>query len=642
MNDNNKIRWFLKQINILINESIINNQSAKKLEDYYKRRLIEIKKKSGDYFIKVLKFSLLMLAALSIVGGIALVLINFNWQLLSKYLKTILSFLILVIPQTICAYILVKKRDNIILKEVFSLVLSIMFGLSIAFIAQIYQISSSEEIFIFTWAVSTLIILYIFNSVTSLAFYLLLIISLTTLMQIKGTIGLVFYPMFIMLFPFYIIEYRKKVTARIKTIDYFMIISLVITLGISLEKNIPGLWIVAYSSLFVIFYLFGIIFEVNEGNYFSSFKKLVLSPYKIAGVIGTSVISYMLIFNYFWEDIGWVFFRDQSRFNQIASVFDYSIAVLLPLIILILIFFALKRKKSFNYPLVSFAFLAIALYVINCFLIKKFKDLPDYNNALIVFFIMILTAFSFYTGYKNRSKLIIFLNMAFFYIVLYSYFVQWIYYEDFNILMNMIFHGYFGVLLYLTGVLIFNDMEKNKNKLSYFFKFIGIAGIALLSYFMTFDFFWYMPENIKLFFEGINSIFTFSINIFIFLLNILLLFLIIINKKIFNHLIAVFGLFFHLTVLSGLVFRNFDHIKETSSLIMIAYIFILCVYSFYYGYKNKSSLTILLSSIFLFVLIITRFFYSEISVIINGLILIAIGLLLVFINFYFIKKIKKG
>jgi len=150
------------------------------------------KKKSSDNFIKVLKFCLLLLAALSIIGGIALVLINFNWQLLSKYFKTILSFLILIIPQGICAYILIGKKENIILKEVFSLVLSIMFGLSIAFIAQIYQISSSEEMFIFTWAVSTLVILYIFNSITSLVFYLLLILSLSSLMQIKGTIGLVF------------------------------------------------------------------------------------------------------------------------------------------------------------------------------------------------------------------------------------------------------------------------------------------------------------------------------------------------------------------------------------------------------------------------------------------------------------------
>ena len=220
----NKIKWLLNEINFLKENKIINDKDGDKLKNYYTEKIHIIKKAKSNLFIKILFFSLGILASLSIVGGITLVVVNFNWRLLSKELKTFLSFLLLVIPQAIAGYILCfKKKESVLLKEIFSIVLSIMFGITIAFIGQIYQLSSDIESFLLTWSISTLFIIYLFNSLSCTVFYLVLIISLSSVMQLNGKIGLVFYPLIAGLIPFYIIEFRKNSIFRIKILDFLSI-----------------------------------------------------------------------------------------------------------------------------------------------------------------------------------------------------------------------------------------------------------------------------------------------------------------------------------------------------------------------------------------------------------------------------------
>ena len=74
---------------------------------------------------------------------------------------------------------------------------------------------------------------------------------------------------------------------------------------------------------------------------------------------------------------------------------------------------------------------------------------------------------------------------------------------------------------------------------------------------------------------------------------------------------------------------------------MNIYILLLCGYSFYIGFKNKSLITVNSAMFLLFLTIITRFFDSDISSLIRGISFIITGIIILCINMILVKKLKK-
>jgi uncharacterized membrane protein len=389
MKNNKKIKWFIEQIPLLKKEKIIDEKTSERLTDYYQKKITKVN------ILKLLIIGLGITSGLLILGGIILLIIIFNWFVLTKEMKTIIAFLILIVPQVICGYTLFKNKASIIIKEIFSLIYSISFGVSIAFIGQIYQLPSNIELFFIIWSLSTILIIYIFNSLSSVPLYLILIISLASYMQLDDKIGLYFYPLYLLLIPFYLIEYKKNNYIRVKLFDYFLLAGIVIGLGITMEKTVPGLWLVAYANLFVILYLYSITFKTDEDSLF-------LSPFKIAGVIGISILAYMYTYHWPWEDIGWSYYRSDVKFHDLAAIFDYSVCIIFPLISIFLSYLAIKKNKLKNYIFVLFGILIIIL-----FFIVSLTNSKLYSEYLPVWvmnlFILILCGYSFYVGFKNKS-----------------------------------------------------------------------------------------------------------------------------------------------------------------------------------------------------------------------------------------------
>ncbi len=393
MKNNSKIKWFLEQIPLLKNEKIIDQQTSGRLTDYYQKKITKIN------ILKLLIIGLGILSGLLILGGIILLIIIYNWFVLTKEMKTIIAYFILVIPQVICGYLLFKSKSSKIKNEIFSLILSISFGISIAFIGQIYQLPSNIELFLIIWSLSTILIIYIFNSLSSVSLYIILIISLASNMQLNDKIGLLFYPFYLLLIPFYYIENKKNNYFRIILFDYFLLAGVVIGLGISMEKSVPGLWLVAYANLFVILYLYSITFKSDEDS-------LLLSPFKIAGVVGIGILAYIYTYHWPWEEIGWTYYRDEVKFHGLAAIFDYAVCIIFPLVSILFGYFAIKKKKLKNYIFVLFGILIIILFIIVSISNSTFYE--EYLPVWIMnIFILILCGYSFYIGFKNKSLLIV-------------------------------------------------------------------------------------------------------------------------------------------------------------------------------------------------------------------------------------------
>ncbi|MCL5072670.1 MAG: DUF2157 domain-containing protein, partial [Actinobacteria bacterium] len=70
---------------------------------------------------------------------------------------------------------ILKNNVNIALKETFSFVWAVSFGVTVAFIGQIYHFEENLEMYLLLWLFSTLFIIYIFDSLTSVCLYIVLL-----------------------------------------------------------------------------------------------------------------------------------------------------------------------------------------------------------------------------------------------------------------------------------------------------------------------------------------------------------------------------------------------------------------------------------------------------------------------------------
>ena len=141
---NHNINIFLKQLPILKDNNIINEEISNKISNYYQNILESNKNNKKNRNKKVLITILSIISALFISGGIIL-LIGYNWSLLSKNIKTSLSILLLLTPQCMTLYLLFlhKKKPYLWIKEGLSLFWAIIFGAVVALIGQIYKLPSN-------------------------------------------------------------------------------------------------------------------------------------------------------------------------------------------------------------------------------------------------------------------------------------------------------------------------------------------------------------------------------------------------------------------------------------------------------------------------------------------------------------------
>jgi len=150
-------KQLLKGIPELVKVDVISEETGLKIAKYY-----ELKKQSAPNNLVVI---LGILGALLVGGGIVLIVAH-NWDELSRFVKTILSFLPLVVAQLTCAYTLLKQKDNRVWRECSSVLLFFAIGVCISLISQIYQISGSMSGFLLTWMILALPLVYLLSSST--------------------------------------------------------------------------------------------------------------------------------------------------------------------------------------------------------------------------------------------------------------------------------------------------------------------------------------------------------------------------------------------------------------------------------------------------------------------------------------------
>jgi hypothetical protein len=99
-----------------------------------------------------------------------------------------------------------------------------------------------------------------------------------------------------------------------------------VSLGVVLEKMLPGLWIPAYASLFAIMVLVGRIWYSDTRG----------QPYTIIGTIGSVILALIFTFDGFWREAGYHYYRYGYDYHFLGAIQDYLIVVSLLSVVVVL------------------------------------------------------------------------------------------------------------------------------------------------------------------------------------------------------------------------------------------------------------------------------------------------------------------
>lgn len=308
----------------LIENGIITQETADKMVAFYES-------KGGTSKNRL--FIVFGILGATLVGlGIILILAH-NWDDLSRLTKTIFAFIPLLIGQLASGYTILKKSQSVAWRETSGAFLFFGIGASIAMVSQIYNISGDLTSFMLTWMLLALPIAYLLKSSVVSIFY---IIGITYYLfpnyQSSGPEELIYLFLLALILPYYYLLYKRNPNGNFINFHHLFIpISLLIALGSWVNHN-AELMVVAYLSLFGIFYLIGQFPFLEK-------QKLRNNSYKILGSLGTVSMLMGLTFDFFWKDL----IRHDFTKHPMVSSSEFILASILSIIALGLLVHNLRK-----------------------------------------------------------------------------------------------------------------------------------------------------------------------------------------------------------------------------------------------------------------------------------------------------------
>ncbi|MCX7709804.1 MAG: DUF2157 domain-containing protein [Clostridia bacterium] len=328
------VKWLYAEIPKLVSEGILSGDMADKLHQYYGE---------GDEG-KGLKTALTIFGVLGtilIAAGIILILAK-NWSELSRELRTVIAFLPLVAGQLLALYTYLKKKDSVGWREASSSFLMIAVGAAISLIGQTYNLPGDFDGFMLLWMLLGLPLVYLLDATLPALFYMIGITVWAGSVQSNNGDALFFWALLGLLTPYI---YKKIKQNQYSNPSVFLCWSLsavmCAAIGITLEKVLPGLWIIVYCGYFSCLYLLG---ELR----FKYSPTIWQQPFKVVGTLGMLGVSFILTYEWPWNHIGWRNYRHTAGYNEIAGYFDYVVLAGVVLTAFYLLYAHWRKRDAYS------------------------------------------------------------------------------------------------------------------------------------------------------------------------------------------------------------------------------------------------------------------------------------------------------
>jgi uncharacterized membrane protein len=321
MRNRREVEWLMGEIPSLMGAGVLGEDAAARLRAHYGAGGATRRGRS------VALTALSVLGALLIGSGVVL-LIAHNWGDLSRGMRTAISLAPLLVCQGLALYGAARDKGSTAWRETIGLLWSLGTAAAIALIGQTYHLPGEMRSFLLTWMLLTLPVVYLLRSVSAASLYLVGIAawSAHALFGERQAIG--YWLLLAAVLPF-ADRLRREAPGALRTAWLFWVggLSICFATGFTLERTLPGLWVIIYSGLFSASYLIGASRSGRDGVAWRL-------PLTAIGGAGVAILSLILSYQWPWREIGWHHYANDT--GTWREVCDYLLLAAFPVLAVVL------------------------------------------------------------------------------------------------------------------------------------------------------------------------------------------------------------------------------------------------------------------------------------------------------------------
>lgn len=325
------IQWLYSELPRLVAQGVLTSDVDARLRAYY--GTLEPARPAR---LAVIIFS--VLGALLIGAGLILVMAH-NWESLSRPVRAVLSFLPLIVTQGLSVWVMLKRPQSLAWREGAGTLQFLMIGASIALVAQTYNVSGDFPRFLLTWSLLGLPLVYLLEAAIPALLYLWGITEWACHLRWEDGFAAGYWPLAVLLLPLLAMWLRAgRFQVRPTLLLWAACISVTVAAGVTIERVLPGLWIILYAGLFALMFLAGE-FWFNEAEGFWA------RPLRHFGAAGVLVIAFIFTFEEPWREIGWHhWWWDRFHHPGWWVIPDAVLGSLIPIAAIVLLSMTMRRR----------------------------------------------------------------------------------------------------------------------------------------------------------------------------------------------------------------------------------------------------------------------------------------------------------
>ncbi|NLF23783.1 MAG: DUF2157 domain-containing protein [Lentisphaerae bacterium] len=283
-----------------------------------------------------------------LVGLGIIALLAANWGDLGRDARALIAFM----PLGACAALVLAGHLRGWRSRVFLEPLGLFWGLAVgsglALLGQTYHLPQDAESFTLVWTLLLIPVCYATRALAPVAGFFVGLLTWVSMSQLSGGVGLLYWPLAELVAPL-IDSVRREPEAETRStwMLWAAAMSCTAALGVTLEKSLPGLWMIIYTGAFSVLLLGGEAYGRDARGWWRN-------PLRTLGGGGLAVVLVLLIFRWPWEDVGWNHWRADLHHHRWAAIFDFSLAIALPVaaaFLLVLAFRRAPRRRWHGVPL---------------------------------------------------------------------------------------------------------------------------------------------------------------------------------------------------------------------------------------------------------------------------------------------------
>ncbi len=284
------VKWLHAELPILVERSVITEESARKIAEYY-----------GDVVETgtARRVILPICAAFGslLIGAGIILLIAHNWEMLSRPARAALAIGPLAVANLLGFWTIWTNRRSQSWQEGISSGICLSLAASIALVGQTYHVGGDLNDFLLSWLIFSIPILYTFNGIIPLLLYLAGITAWAGCQSANESSAHLFWILAAAAVPRLIMDAGANLySARTAWETWFAMSCLALGLGFTMKWQYGGLWTVAFASLFSLYYLAGrLLYQADQ--------PALLMPLQTGGATAIALLSFMLTFEFVWKEM---------------------------------------------------------------------------------------------------------------------------------------------------------------------------------------------------------------------------------------------------------------------------------------------------------------------------------------------------